>query len=196
MNKYLTVVFVAVVLLCAFAPTSAKADPLGTCIGICSFLYSGGGYSNIGAPFFSAYGINNNGEIVGGDPNFSQISVDNAGVFTMISVPGLQPFMGVNDAGQIVGSVHTGGTTIQAFVYNAGTFDRFSVPSASETFAYGIDNSGDIVGTYYNGTNHGFVDIGGVITSVDVPGAVATSAQGINNAGDIVGTYCATYTNC
>jgi probable HAF family extracellular repeat protein len=80
------------------------------------------------------------------------------------------------------------------------TFNTFDDPSAltGTTYAYGINDTGQIVGWYYdgsgNGGNHGFLLSGGTYTTLDYPGAIsphgtsATWAYGINDLGQIVGT--------
>ncbi len=68
---------------------------------------------------------------------------------------------------------------------------RIEVPGARETLAYGINNSGQIVGEYYDaaGGRHGFLLSDGSYTTLDVPGARVTIAHGINDTGQIVGYY-------
>lgn len=63
-------------------------------------------------------------------------------------------------------------------------------PGATRTVAYGINNSGDIVGNYVSsGVTHGFLLSAGKFTQIDYPGAASTSPYGINSKGDIVGGY-------
>jgi uncharacterized membrane protein len=64
-------------------------------------------------------------------------------------------------------------------------------PGASDTFAYGINPAGDIVGGYFDtfGQEHGFVLRNGRFTSFEWPGATWTEGWGINPQGDIVGLY-------
>jgi uncharacterized membrane protein len=61
---------------------------------------------------------------------------------------------------------------------------------AALTIPNGINASGQIVGSYWDGsTNHGFLLDQGIYTTIDVPGAYSTSAYGINDSGQIVGSY-------
>jgi probable HAF family extracellular repeat protein len=85
----------------------------------------------------------------------------------------------------VFGSVET------AFADNAYTFTRFDVPGSTVTCAFGINDSGQIVGALYDGTTyHGFLYSGGSFTTIDVPGATGnTAANGINNSGQIVGCF-------
>jgi hypothetical protein len=65
-------------------------------------------------------------------------------------------------------------------------------PGASQTIVNGINDAGQMVGSYIAGTvEHGFTLTlsGSVFASIDYPGAARTRAVGINNAGDIVGCY-------
>jgi len=63
-------------------------------------------------------------------------------------------------------------------------------PGAAQTFAFGINPSGDIVGSYITaGKEHGFVLRNGVFEAFDYPGATWTECWGINPQGDIVGQY-------
>src|SRR5262245_14279555 len=59
------------------------------------------------------------------------------------------------------------------------------------TTAYGINSSGQIVGSYrdVSGATHGYLYSGGTYTTLDVPAATVTEARAINDLGQIVGTY-------
>src|SRR5262249_55004649 len=70
------------------------------------------------------------------------------------------------------------------------------VPGATVTRALGINDVGQIVGTYDNASgHHGFLYFNGVYTSIDdpqagtMPGQGTYGASGIDNAGNIVGYY-------
>src|ERR1044072_881070 len=68
-------------------------------------------------------------------------------------------------------------------------------PGAVSTQASGINNHGDIVGSYAlaDKSNHGFLlTSDGNFTSIDFPGAAYTLAVGIGPRGDIVGEYAIT----
>ena len=75
---------------------------------------------------------------------------------------------------------------------NAATFSftQIDVPGAFYTAATGINDAGQIVGSFVDSTGiHGFLYTGGSFTQIDVPGAFATQAFGINDAGQIVGYF-------
>lgn len=52
-----------------------------------------------------------------------------------------------------------------------------------------INASGQIVGDYYDGGEHGFLYSGGVYTTIDVSGSVDTEPRSINDSGQIGGLY-------
>ena len=91
----------------------------------------------------------------------------------------------VSSRGVIAALVVFLGTTADG----ATTF--FAVPNATGTFAAGINNAGQVVGTYVlDGQGHGFLrDSDGSLTYIDFPDAVSTAANGINDSGQICGTY-------
>jgi len=74
-----------------------------------------------------------------------------------------------------------------------GTITTIAVPGAFDTQANGINNAGQIVGSFTldsrNPLHHGFLYTGGAFRTIDVPGAFETQATGINNAGQIVGGF-------
>jgi probable HAF family extracellular repeat protein len=67
------------------------------------------------------------------------------------------------------------------------------VPGAEFTLASGINDSGQIVGTFIDASfmNQAFLrDTAGSFAQIDVPGAFfRTEANGINDSGQIVGTF-------
>jgi probable HAF family extracellular repeat protein len=131
----------------------------------------------------SVYGINSSGEIVG---------QSTAGAF-FGSLGGLSSLSGaaawgINDSGVIVG--YNSGFT-STFIYDNGAYRTLRMPGEASTLGSGINDSGQIVGTYRDSTNlaHGFLYSGGVFTTIDVPGARWTDLEGINNKDQMVGLY-------
>src|SRR5438309_1251631 len=75
---------------------------------------------------------------------------------------------------------------------SAFSFTQIDAPGgAGNTVASGINDAGQIVGFFTDGTGgvHGFLDTGGSFTQIDVPGAFGTAALGINDTGQIVGRF-------
>src|SRR5262245_2900777 len=52
-----------------------------------------------------------------------------------------------------------------------GTIFTYNVPGAQNTYFYGMNDSGELVGSY---DNHGFSRLGVTITTIDYPGAAYT----------------------
>ena len=58
------------------------------------------------------------------------------------------------------------------------SFTILDVPGAASTVATSINDSGQVTGSYYDGSGeHGFVYSGGTFTTLDVPGATNTRPQ-------------------
>lgn len=69
-----------------------------------------------------------------------------------------------------------------------GTYTNIDVPGSGFTYAYGINNAGEVVGTYLEDQfEHGFILSGGTYTTVEYPGADDTVVVGINDKGRVVG---------
>jgi len=108
----------------------------------------------------------------------------------------------INDSGDIVGFYGINGESFGGFVDIGGKFTTLHDPLAvgdvtnpqavGVTFAFGINNNGDIVGYYFDseGVALGFVDVGGKYTTLYDPSSThGTVATGIDDYGDIVGYY-------
>jgi hypothetical protein len=107
----------------------------------------------------------------------------------------------INNSGTIVGYggfVSPNGEA--AFSYQSGTFTTFVAPGSlgGLTTARGINDSGQIVGTFLNPSNvtpppyfqqieEGYLYSGGSYQVIDAPGATITELLGINNNGQILG---------
>lgn len=98
---------------------------------------------------------------------------------------------GINNRGDVVGNL-TDDTTgrIEAFVHRDGVFTRLqSLPGPYPTYAWDINNLGDIVGTSNGGTPVIWKAGSTVPTVLPVPaGRYPRSVARINDRGDIVGT--------
>src|SRR5262249_38522040 len=110
------------------------------------------------------------------------------GTFTTLEVPGsgYTQLQGINTTGQIVGSTFSFPTS-RGFLFSGGSF-TFLSPSGSNSNAFGINDSGTVVGSF---GNHGALWRDGSLTTFDRPGAGLTEALGINSSGAIVGDYSA-----
>lgn len=180
------------------------------------FIYANGIYTTVTLPVpdpgpFYYQGINTSGQIVGyttvssplGSPT---LLTDKAYVYTNGSLVQLSnpladargdgPHAGTaalanNDIGQVVGYYFANGGQ-HGFLYNAGGYTVIDPPSAVRTYARGINNLGQVVGSYEgsDGKTHGFLYNSGTYTTIDDPlGARGTQVYGINDLGQVVGYY-------
>jgi uncharacterized membrane protein len=162
---------------------------------------------------YEAIDINNRGEMVGfynDDQGFTTTGFlrTKRGRFVDIAVPGAAvtgPFK-INDRRQVVGIYldadvmpKPDGTlppgALHGFLWDDGDFTTIDVPGAAATTVLGINDRGQMVGSYIDGEGryHGFLrDRKGAVTTLpDAPGADpasgGTQPASINEHGQIVG---------
>jgi probable HAF family extracellular repeat protein len=82
-------------------------------------------------------------------------------------------------------------TPTPGFLLHRGRYRGFDAPQARfSTLAYGINDHGQIVGRYDDGSEQPFLrDRRGRYTTLRIPGARSAWASGINDRGQIVGIY-------
>ncbi len=141
----------AILLLSVFGPTSALAASPATITS----------YEIPGAVSVSMSGIDAAGLIVGSYLDSNRVSHgftrDAAGVLTIIDAPGAGTATGqgtytagVSNGGQIAGSyADSGGREHGFWLGPSGRFVIFDAPDSDETFASGINDSGQVSGFYY-----------------------------------------------
>src|SRR5580658_737566 len=126
-----------------------------------------------GAASTTATGINDAGLITGyymDAMGNTHGFIDNGGTFTSYDDPGgtSTMFLGINAGDEVVGSYVDGGGVTEGLLFNLGSdsFQTLDDPSGSATSAFGvngttvngINNAGDLVGFYSDGTNvNGFL---------------------------------------
>jgi probable HAF family extracellular repeat protein len=155
----------------------------------------------LGTHISFARDINDEGDIVGGyigDDGNEHGFILREGALVTLDVPfigsvGTQ-LNGINNSGIITGVWVDEAFTAHGFVYEKGNFAHLDYPGALDTFPYGINSRGDIVGNWdadQSTVGHGFVFSSGQIFSIDVPDAVpdGTAANGINDRGQVVGSF-------
>jgi probable HAF family extracellular repeat protein len=157
------------------------------------FLYDGVIFRNIRRANDTAtftVGINNDALVVGGTGSvFSTTGFKLRNHrFQKVDPPGTSVYVyatGINNFGDVVGWTDEDG-----FVYQGGRFKTLRVPDSHITEAWGINDSGIVVGWYGIGASfYGFALKNGSYISIAYPGAKATFAKGINSAGQVVGAY-------
>jgi hypothetical protein len=157
-------------------------------------------YSDVviaGATEVDSYAINNNGVITGDYivKNGTQYGFILDGKkltkITNKSCASGLTFYGINSSEELAGTcigAKTDGSI--AFTYSKGKFTTISPPGAAAAAASGINDSGDVVGTFVDasGALHGFAKIGATYTTLDPKGdssAAAVNGWAINNTEDI-----------
>ncbi len=143
--------------------------------------------------------INENGDVLGFSSNANGSVLTNFiraknGMFTMLDLgdPGAMA-IGINAGRQVVGAVGDNAVMVHG-VGQMMTVVPLAAAMPGNTkseAAFGINNSGMIVGQYTrnDGASPGFLLAGGTFTTIIPTGAQATNAQGINGNGLVVGFF-------
>jgi probable HAF family extracellular repeat protein len=139
------------------------------------------------------YSINDNGDIVGQEGS-------NSGLYNGNPFP--YPVYGINNNGDIVGRYCETAFEFycgirRGYLYDGISYTYLDHPDAGPpssgangTEAWGINDDGLIVGTYYDSNQkaHGFLYDGSTYTTIDFPNTTMTHVMDINNDGIIVGS--------
>ena len=147
-----------------------------------------------------AYGLNNSGEAAGtsSNPTGAIATMFSGGKAASVNTLGADVSVAtaMNGSGQIAGYnffYSNPNFNPQAFLYSSGSMKNINSASLfpSGTEAWGINNSGQVVGTGYfsPGNFHAFLFSGGKMNDLGPPGSYQASAVAINNSGQIVGGY-------
>jgi probable HAF family extracellular repeat protein len=154
------------------------------------------GYQNV-----LANGVNNKGQVVGemwGDSGDTAFLWSNGSITNVGILPGYRwsEAVAINNNSQIVGTSHQSSSPPdQAFLYSAGQMTGLGNvgcwgtcgPGTGSSFARGINDSGQIVGTVDSDAQSFLFSNGGMSAFKLSSGTVYTAAEAINNAGQIVG---------
>ena len=101
--------------------------------------------------------------------------------------------LGINNAGDFVGTVILSDGTQPAFLSLGGSVTTFEVPGATATLAYQLNRGNQIIGYYIDpsGITHGYArDHRGNLTfPIDAPGSTGTLLLGNNDSNWGVGRY-------
>jgi uncharacterized membrane protein len=164
-------------------------------------------FDPVGSAGTFANSISKDGKIVGVYEDSGSVSHgfirDTQGNFTTFDAPGAgtgqyQGTIGddINSGGIIIGRFFASDNTFHGFIRDeSGNFTDFDPPGAQGTFAFGINDAGQIVGTEERSSKPlqlGFVrDTAGNYAIFDVPGASGsgTADQAINSKGTTTGYY-------
>jgi len=168
----------AVLAVPAFPATLYVATPLGT----------------LGGSFSTANAINNSGQVTGyaaianGDPHAFFYS---AGKMVDLGTFGGETSYGIaiNASGVVTGAADTSDGVQRAFVYIGGVVMNLgALLGEGASAGTGINDSGQVVGTYGAGTG-GFIYAAGVVRDLGVVAdGVGIQPSGINASGQVAGT--------
>jgi hypothetical protein len=130
---------------------------------------------------------NNSGSFVG----FSRTAT---GKFTTFAAPNsnFTWFNRRNLAGVNVGSYLDNGRTphVHGFVQSGQDYVEVNYPKATNTWLYGINSAGTVVGSFAKGTAvKGFKLENSKYTQIAYAGALATTPQAVNDSSLVVGSY-------
>jgi uncharacterized membrane protein len=166
---------------------------------IYGFLLKDGVYSDISSSehlHTMPTGIGASGEIVGcihGTDFLNDMRgyVQRDGQMTLFEDLPSTMHNGVTAGGKVVvGLSYEASDIIKAYVIDRGVYTEFAAPGAAITQAWDVNQSGEVVGAYFDGeTYRGFLRNQAGLSTVEFPGAAWTRAFGINAAGDLVGAY-------
>ena len=138
-----------------------------------------------------ANGINSAGTVVGTtfSGNAPSVTEWSNGQATNLGISGYGT--GINDAGQVAGGVLAANGQLHAFVWTNGNLvDLGTLPGATWSSAYGINSSGQVVGTSMaGGSATAFISNGNTLTRVAGSlGGANSYGTAINNNGVVVGS--------
>ena len=170
-----------------------------------------GAFVSTAAPSFNVIrsqptltGLNNQGQVIGFNsqeinPQGSSYLIENAFIssgnaFVVINTPDDESAIpyAINDRGQVVGTLSVVGQSRSGgFLYDAGEVTAVDVPGAAFTVLNGINDAGEVSGTYTDaaGVQHGFTEAGGVFSDVVGPDGSVFLGGHVNNAGQLIGTF-------
>ena len=114
------------------------------------------------------------------------------GTYTQIDYPG-EPdtiTLGINAAGDIVGSFWNGGRDRGGFLLSGSVYTSILYPGAERTAPSGINDAGQIVGSTFQPTVGFEYDIGTPgVTTIQYPNVAETFPTAINDAGTVAGYF-------
>ncbi len=166
-----------------------------------AFIYNHGSYVEISDPLaFNtfAYGINDRNQVVGGyETAAGQYHgyLYEHGVYKPIDDPLAGNIVGtgttadgINNKGQIVGYYTDANFQSHGFLFSGGHYTTIDDPLGSQTVLFGINDTGQIVGRYLEGSVwHNFLYSHGTFTTIDDPSLSVAFNEGINDRGVIAG---------
>ena len=139
-------------------------------------------------PFFSAYGLNEAGQVAGveGTSDGEHAFLWDSGVLTDL---GRGRAFAINQATQVVGYSYVPSPFRHAVLWQDGVMTDLGTLGGVVSGAYGINNVGQVVGMAEppQGSAHAFLWQNGVMTDLGTLDGNGSKANAINDAGQVVG---------
>lgn len=148
------------------------------------------------------FGINNRGTIVGGSEVVTCFVYASSGMYSTCKVPFSNIGVGVhgiNDKEDIVGAFTDSTGVLHGYSKRGDTYKRVEAPGSQRALPLGMNNRGQIVGSFLSPSgsatvSHGFIFTNGALKTLDLTpkdsplfGLVDTVATGVNDSGHVVG---------
>jgi probable HAF family extracellular repeat protein/uncharacterized repeat protein (TIGR03803 family) len=166
-----------------------------------AFLYSAGTMTDLGTLGgweSQAQGINAAGQVVGSSETAT--GATHAFVTADDVMTDLGTLAGgdysdayaINAGGQVVGRASLANGSMHAFLYDNGTMIDLGSPNGQDSYAYAINDAGDVAGAFQfpiegGATTHAFLYHGGAMTDIGTLGGAFAVATAINAAGQVFG---------
>lgn len=149
----------------------------------------------LGGALSSAFGINDNGQVVGAASlvsGYSHPFLYSGG--TMSDLGTLDGgtngvAFSINNSGQVVGSAYTADGDNRAFLYSNGSMNNLGTLGGNRSQAHGINDSGQVVGwaDTTTGPVRAFLYSNGAMINLGTLGGNTSLAWGINDSGQVAG---------
>jgi probable HAF family extracellular repeat protein len=153
-----------------------------------------------GGSYSLAYGINDNGEVVGyADRRDSNLDLATRAflyadgqIGELGTLPGYENSFayGINDSLDVVGYAWNGKSNDHAFLWNGQMNDLGTLLVGADSYATAINDSGQVVGDFgiFSRPKHAFLYSIGQMTDLGtLPGGTSSTATAINDSGQVVG---------
>lgn len=153
---------------------------------------------NLGGPAGQPNGINSHGQVVGyayTAGNAINAYLSTGGVASSLQPPGSASLVGssaasINDIGDVAGELRYQDGTVHAALFVRSHARDLGTLGGSDSFAYGINTTGQIVGGSYlagNGAEHAFLSLGKGLQDLGTLGGSNSEARGVNALDAVTG---------
>lgn len=153
---------------------------------------------SLGGPSINPNGINNNGQVVGialTPDNRANAYISSNGTAASLQPAGNANIVdssaaAVNDAGVVAGEVSYQGGPTHAVSFANGQVQDLGTLGGRDSFAYGINNAGQVVGSAYlagDNATHAFLSAGNGLQDLGTLGGSYSEARDVNNFGLVTG---------